>query len=318
MQQRRAGVVGPLFCGTGGDAFWLIWEAADAVSTRSTARRAAASADPLRCARPDASACRSWTVDDHGPGGTAVMVGRQASFGRLSRGRSPCPGSTRRTRFPAGTGFSSARVESTASESSGDRCASGSPGLPDARARPCGPARWSGSTLGRRSNVADVGFDGFSQATIAERRRGGLATAGSPMIVADLAAIPRRGATRSRPLPRAPGQQHRNSSGPVGSRSSTSGAVDPAGRRSSARRVADAGWIHLGRGIEAGDGRPRRRADRSRLPRPSLSSGSFQSIHGGGRLDRPAARVVAGRLLGLAAAEARLPRAVDGEGNGSA
>jgi gamma-glutamyltranspeptidase/glutathione hydrolase len=186
-------VVGPLFCGIGGDAFWLIWDHAERREyALNGSGRSAASADPaaLRAGGLDRlpllgpltitvpGAVRSWS-DAH------------ARFGRLSRAAILAPAIELAERgFPAWDGFTRAvevtaqRVEATIGPGSGFIRVfrpEGRPWRPGEIVRLPALAR----TLGR---LADAGFDDFYDGDIGARQAHGLAAAGSPLTVADLAA----------------------------------------------------------------------------------------------------------------------------------
>ena len=251
-------VVGPLFCGIGGDAFWLIWDAAERRQhALNGSGRAALSADP--------AALRATGLERlplHGPltitvpGAVRSWSDAHARFGRLSRAEVLAPAIELAGRgFPAWDGFIRG-VEVTASrveEATGAGSGFAQVFRPDGRPwRPGEMVRLPAlaKTLER---MADVGFDDFYAGDIAERQARGLAAAGSPLRSADLAghtstwgdpiATDYRGVRVTSHPP--------NSSGPVALEiinilerfePPPADAFGPAG-------VADARWIHLG--IEA-------------------------------------------------------------------
>ncbi len=186
-------VVGPLFCGIGGDAFWLIWDAGERRQhALNGSGRAAAAADPaaLRAEGLDRlplvgpltitvpGAIRSWS-DAH------------ARFGRLSRAEVLAPAIELASRgFPAWDGFirgvevTSTRIEPMLGPGSGFARVfrpNGRPWRPGELVRLPALAR----TLER---LADAGLDDFYEGDIGQRQALGLAAAGSPIVAADLAA----------------------------------------------------------------------------------------------------------------------------------
>jgi gamma-glutamyltranspeptidase len=252
------GVVGPLFCGIGGDAFWLIWDAAERRQhALNGSGRAAAAADP---AALRASGMKhlplvgplTITV----PGAVRSWSDAHARFGRLSRAEILAPAIALASRgFPAWDGFirgvevTAERVAETIGPDSGFVRVyrpNGRPWRPGEMVRLPALAR----TLER---LADAGLDDFYDGDIAERQARGLAAAGSPLVGADLAA---HASTWGEPI----ATDYRgvrvtthppNSSGPIALEiinilerfePPPAAAFGPAG-------VADPLWIHLG--IEA-------------------------------------------------------------------
>jgi gamma-glutamyltranspeptidase len=251
-------VVGPLFCGIGGDAFWLIWDAGERRQhALNGSGRAAAAADPaaLRAGgleRLPMFGPLTVTV----PGAVRSWSDAHARFGRLSRAEILAPAIELASRgFPAWDDFIRAvevtvtRVETTIGPASGF-----------ARVfRPAGRPWRVGElvqlpALARTlERLAQAGFDDFYDGDIAGRQARGLAAAGSWLTAADLAA---HGSTWGDPI----ATDYRgvrvtthppNSSGPIALEivnileqfePPPAVAFGPAG-------VDDPRWIHLG--IEA-------------------------------------------------------------------
>jgi gamma-glutamyltranspeptidase len=188
-------VVMPNHCGIGGDAFWLIWDAAasrqhalngsgrsaaevDAEALRSRGLRAMPRYGPLTITVP--GAVRSWG-DAH------------ARFGRLSRDALLAPAiELARNGFPAWGEFIDA-VETT-SQLLADQPAFGAGFAAGFAAvyRP-GSRRWLPGELVRLPALGDTletlareGFDAFYDGDLGERQARGLAAAGSAIRVEDL------------------------------------------------------------------------------------------------------------------------------------
>jgi gamma-glutamyltranspeptidase len=185
------GVVMPSGCGIGGDAFWLIWDAAerrqtaingsgraaaaaDAAALRSQGMRAIPKRGPLSITVP--GAVRSW-ADAH------------ARHGRLSRAAILAPAIELASGgFPAWDGFIAA-VEATAPLVAAELGSHagffavyrphGRPWRPGERVRLPALA----TTLER---LARDGFDAFYDGDLGERQARGLAAAGSPITGGDL------------------------------------------------------------------------------------------------------------------------------------
>ncbi len=185
------GVVQPNGSGIGGDAFWLIWDAA-------ASRQHALNGSGRSAAGVDATALRDrglTTLPRRGPlsitvpGAVRSWGDAHARFGRLTRDEVLAPAiELARAGFPAWDGFIDA-VEATA------RILHDSPAIGPAFAtvyRPHG-RRWLpgervrlpalGNTL---EALARDGFDAFYDGDIGERQARGLAAAGSPIRVEDL------------------------------------------------------------------------------------------------------------------------------------
>lgn len=184
-------VVAPEACGLGGDAFWLIWDAAagrqlalngsgraaaalDAASLRARGLERLPKRGPLTITVP--GAVRSWS-DAH------------RRFGRLSREEVLAPAiELAAGGFPAWDGFIES-VEATApivTEALGS--ASGWAAVYRPHGRPWRPGERVrlpalAATLER---LARAGFDDFYEGELAERQARGLAAAGSPISLADL------------------------------------------------------------------------------------------------------------------------------------
>ncbi|MBA2756440.1 MAG: gamma-glutamyltransferase family protein [Chloroflexi bacterium] len=186
------GVVMPAGCGLGGDAFWLIW---DAASGRQSALNgsgrapAAASAAVLRASGLTVlpkSGPLSITV----PGAVGSWTDAHARHGRLSRAAILAPAiELAEAGFPAWDGFIEA-VEGTAPRVRGALGPDagffavyrphGRPWRPGERVRLPALA----ATL---RTLADDGFEAFYTGDLGERQARGLAAAGSAISAADLA-----------------------------------------------------------------------------------------------------------------------------------
>ena len=186
-------VVMPSGCGIGGDAFWLIWDAASGKQLAlNGSGRAPSSADPeaLRdrgLAHIPLRGALSITV----PGGVRSWADAHARFGRLSRDRVLAAAiELANGGFPAWDGFIEA-VEGSADWVASDLGTAGRPWL--ATYRPAGRA-WQpgqivrlpalGATLG---TLATSGFEALYEGEIAESLARTLADAGSSITAADLA-----------------------------------------------------------------------------------------------------------------------------------
>ena len=255
------GVVMPQGCGIGGDAFWLIWDAATGRQTAlNGSGRAPAAADAATWRNAGIATLpligpRSITT----PGAVRSWGAAHARHGRLSRDAVLAPAiELAAGGFPAWDGYIDAV------EVSADRYAA-SDDLPDRGAgwasvhRPHG-RRWHPGELVRlpalaRSleRLATAGFDDLYEGELAARQCAGLAAAGSPITATDLRA---QSATWEEPI----GLDYRgvratshppNSSGVIALEiigllarfePPPAAAFGPSG-------VDDARWIHLG--IEA-------------------------------------------------------------------
>ena len=185
------GVVMPSGCGLGGDAFWLIWDAANA-------RQHALNGSGRSAAGIDAAALRDrglTTLPRRGPlsitvpGAVRSWGDAHARFGRLTRDEVLAPAiELARAGFPAWRGFINA-VETTSrlvTDALGPESGfaavyrpHGRPWLPGERVRL--PAL--GDTL---ETLAREGFDGFYDGDLGDRQAKALAAAGSPIRVEDL------------------------------------------------------------------------------------------------------------------------------------
>ena len=185
------GVVMPSGCGLGGDAFWLIWDAADA-------RQHALNGSGRSAAGIDAAALRDrglTTLPRRGPlsisvpGAVRSWGDAHARFGRLSRDEVLAPAiELAQAGFPAWDGFINA-VETTSrlvTDALGPESGfaavyrpHGRPWLPGERVR----LPVLGDTLGM---LAREGFDAFYDGDLGERQARALATVGSAIRVEDL------------------------------------------------------------------------------------------------------------------------------------
>lgn len=186
------GVVMPSGCGIGGDAFWLLWDAA-------AGRQHALNGSGRAPAAADAAALRDrglTRIPAHGPlaitvpGAVRSWGDAHTRFGRLSRDAILAPAiGLARDGFPAWDGFIEA-VEQTAprvAQALGP--AAGFFGIYRPAGRPWRPGERVrlpalASTL---QTLASEGFDAFYEGDLAERQTRGLADVGSAISRADLA-----------------------------------------------------------------------------------------------------------------------------------
>jgi gamma-glutamyltranspeptidase/glutathione hydrolase len=251
-------VVMPNGCGIGGDAFWLIWDAATGRQTAlNGSGQAPAAADAATWRKAGIATLpligpRSITT----PGAVRSWSAAHARHGRLSRDAILAPAiELAAAGFPAWDGYIDAVEVSAARYALSDD-------LPDRGAgwasvhRPHG-RRWRPGEVVRLSalarslgRLATAGFDDLYEGELATRQCAGLAAAGSPITAADLRA---QGATWEEPI----GIDYRgvratshppNSSGVIALEilgvlarfePPPAHAFGPAG-------VDDARWIHLG------------------------------------------------------------------------
>ena len=185
------GVVMPSGCGIGGDAFWLIWDAAtERQLALNGSGRAPAAADPaaLRKAGLETLPFRgplAVTV----PGAVRSWGDAHARFGRLSRADVLGPAiELARDGFAAWNGFASA-VEATLPLV----VAAMGPGSGFERVyRPLGRPWQPGEVVrlpalaATLERLAEAGFDDFYEGDVAARQCRGLADAGSAIDAADL------------------------------------------------------------------------------------------------------------------------------------
>ena len=183
-------VVLPSGCGLGGDAFWLIWDAAtrrqfalngsgrapagaDAAALRAQGLRAMPIRGPLTVTVP--GAVRSWG-DAH------------ARFGRLSRDAILAPAiELAAGGFPAWDGFIDAveRMTPIVADTLGPTAAFASVYRPNGRPwRPGERVRFT-ALAGTLERLAAEGFDAFYDGDLGERQAGALATIGGAHVVAD-------------------------------------------------------------------------------------------------------------------------------------
>ncbi|MGZ6340706.1 MAG: gamma-glutamyltransferase family protein [Candidatus Limnocylindrales bacterium] len=182
-------------CGIGGDAFWLIWDAAaDAGHGRLHALngsgRAAADADPNRLRRaghatlPLRGAEATVTV----PGAVRSWADAHDRFGRLPRTALLAPAiELARGGFPAWDGYAES-VEASA-RIFGDAVGEDAPwfAVHRPRGRPWRPGErvHLPALAGTLERLAEAGFDDFYEGEVAERQTAGLEIAGSPLRQAD-------------------------------------------------------------------------------------------------------------------------------------
>lgn len=320
------GVVMPSGCGIGGDAFWLIW---DAASRRQRALngsgRAAAAADPARLRE---QGLRSLPL--HGglsisvPGAVRSWGDAHARFGRLSRAVILGPAiELADGGFPATDGLIGS-IERTAEVVAREIRPDG--GFQRVY-RPHGRAWRPGEIIrlpalaATLRRLADDGFEAFYTGDLAERQARALAAAGSPITAADLEA---HESTWTNPISTTYRGVRVTSHPP-----NSSGLValellnileqfdPPAPSLFAAGRGADARWIHLG--IEASK---LAMADRD----AQLTDPDFHVIPTDRLLDKAYAAELGGQIDPARATRppaATAPRgggtiylaAVDGEGN---
>jgi gamma-glutamyltranspeptidase/glutathione hydrolase len=187
------GVVAPSSCGLGGDAFWLVWD-------QASGRQLALNGSGRASAAADAAAIRDAgfaTMPLRGPltitvpGAVRSWADAHRRFGRLSPEVILAPAiELARDGFPAWDGFIAA-VEATGNIVAGTLGHdAGFFGVFRPHGRPWRPGqrvrlRALAATL---ETLARDGFDAFYDGELATRLARGLAAAGSPITVADLAA----------------------------------------------------------------------------------------------------------------------------------
>ena len=185
------GVVMPNGCGIGGDAFWLIWDAAEARQhALNGSGRSAAEIDAATLHFRGLLTMPRWgpltiTV----PGAVRSWADAHARFGRLSRDEVLAPAiELARDGFPAWPGFIE-EVEATS------RLLADQPGSEAGFAGVYRPhsRRWLPGELVRLPALGDTlatlardGFDTFYDGDLGERQARGLAAAGSSIGVEDL------------------------------------------------------------------------------------------------------------------------------------
>ncbi len=186
-------VVMPNACGIGGDAFWLIWDAASGRqlalngSGRSAAAADAAAFRARGLARLPLRGPLSITV----PGAVRSWGDAHARFGRLSRSEILAPAiDLAAAGFPAWEGLIDA-VERTApmvEEAIGTASGWAAVNRPEGRAWRPGERVRSPALAASIERLAAAGFDDFYEGELAERQARGLAAAGSPIRLDDLRA----------------------------------------------------------------------------------------------------------------------------------
>jgi gamma-glutamyltranspeptidase len=252
------GVVMPHGCGIGGDAFWLIWDAATGSQTAlNGSGRAPAAANPAawrNAGRSTLPLIGPLTITT--PGAVRSWGKAHARYGRLSRDAIVAPAiELAAAGFPAWDGYIEA-VESSAavyavSEDLPDRGA-GWASVHRPHGRPWRPGEVVRLPALARSleRLTSAGFDDLYDGELAARQCAGLAAAGSPISAKDLRA---QGATWEEPI----GLDYRgvratshppNSSGVIALEilgilarfeAPPARAFGPAG-------VTDARWVHIG------------------------------------------------------------------------
>lgn len=185
------GVVLPSACGVGGDAFWLIWDAAsrsEEALNGSGRSAAAAGADALRAGGLTALPLRgplTITV----PGAVRSWADAHARHGRLGRDVVLGPAiELAAGGFPASLGFASAveRTLPAVREAVGDRSGFESVYRPHGRPWRIGEIVRLPALAATLERLASVGLDDFYDGEVAERQASGLAAVGSPIVVDDL------------------------------------------------------------------------------------------------------------------------------------
>src|SRR5688572_15368911 len=186
-------VVAPNSCGIGGDAFWLIWDAAsrrqyalngsgrapaaaDAAALRAAGRRTLPRRGPLSITVP--GAVRSWS-DAH------------RRFGRLDRSTVLGPAiAAARDGFPAWDGFirSVDQMAAVVAEDLGRDAAFARVFRPQDRSWRPGEIVRLPALARTLSRLADEGFDAFYEGDLADRQARTLARAGSAITAEDLRA----------------------------------------------------------------------------------------------------------------------------------
>jgi gamma-glutamyltranspeptidase len=197
-------------CGVGGDAFWLVWDAAPAtlLALNGSGRSASGHVDAVRAAGLERMPLRgplTITV----PGAVASWGEAHARWGRLPRADLLAPAiDLAESGFASSAGWI-ASVEAAATAFGGEPATGGATGATagtdpamhglDARAwasvyRPAGRPWRLGERVrlpalaGTLRRLADAGFADLYAGDLAEAQAAGLATAGSPIDAADLSA----------------------------------------------------------------------------------------------------------------------------------
>ena len=185
------GVVMPGSCGIGGDAFWLIWDAA-------TGRQLALNGSGRAPSGANASALRAAglrTIPLHGPlaitvpGAVRSWGDAHQRFGRLPRAAILAPAiELARDGFPAWDGFIDA-VDGTAALAAsalGPQAGFFRVYRPHGRSWRPGERVRLPALATTLETLAIEGFDAFYEGDLGERQARGLAAAGSPIVAADL------------------------------------------------------------------------------------------------------------------------------------
>ncbi len=249
------GVVMPSGCGIGGDAFWLIWNAArDEQTALNGSGRAPSAADAAALrARGLTTIPRRGPLSITVPGAVRSWGDAHARHGRLSRDAILGPAiELARNGFAAWDGFIAA-VEGTARQVAaeiGPDAGFFEVYRPDGRAWRPGERVRLPALATTLATLTDQGFDAFYDGDLGERQGRGLAGAGSSITAADLSAhtstwetpiaIDYRGVRVTSHPP--------NSSGIVALQllGILSRHEPPAASAFGANGVTDPRWIHLG------------------------------------------------------------------------
>jgi gamma-glutamyltranspeptidase len=185
------GVVMPSGCGIGGDAFWLIWDAASGrQEALNGSGRAAAAADPERLRGQGLR-----TIPLRGglsisvPGAVRSWGDAHARHGRLSRAAVLAPAiELADGGFPASAGLVDAieRTAALVARELGPDAGFHRVYRPHGRAWRPGEIVRLPALAATLRRLADDGFDAFYGGDLAERQARALAAAGSPITAADL------------------------------------------------------------------------------------------------------------------------------------
>jgi gamma-glutamyltranspeptidase len=184
-------VVMPSNCGIGGDAFWLIWDAATGRQyALNGSGRAPAAADPARLrASGLANLPYRGPLSITVPGAVRSWADAHGRFGRLDRGRVLAPAiAYAADGFPAWDGLIAAIETMTTFAIDGLGPDAAFPSVFRTAGRPWRPGELIqlpalASTLRR---LAEEGFDAFYDGDLAERQARSLAAAGSSISARDL------------------------------------------------------------------------------------------------------------------------------------
>lgn len=187
------GVVMPWACGVGGDAFWLIWDAAGGRQLAlNGSGRAPAAADPVAIrAAGHGAVPRRGPLPIMVPGAVRSWGDAHARFGRLSRAEILAPAiELARDGFAASVRYEH-EVEAAAPsirEALGPDAGFFRVYRRDGRAPRPGDRVRLPALAATLTTIADEGFDAFYDGELGARQARGLAAAGSAIDAADLAA----------------------------------------------------------------------------------------------------------------------------------